>query len=159
MSSHQPLGVARPPADRPAALTRAFREYTDELHWTVVVRPPAVELRLQATMRAVAVRAGVGCEVASLLWAAAPLGPVVAVPCGTLVLWAFLAADDPGDPYPVVPFGAKLLSRDRTLPLPPTRSRHGEVRWVSRPAADAPRLPRLSLLLAAIRATQRPRRW
>ncbi|MBY8850041.1 hypothetical protein [Saccharothrix longispora] len=54
-------------------------------------------------------------------------------------LWAFLV-DPAGTPPPVLPAGAWLLDRGACLPLPPSVTAEGPVRWVREPRDVLPRL-------------------
>lgn len=105
---------------------------------------------------ALAVRGEFGREVAAVLWSTTPIGPVIAVPCQTMVLWVFLTTSDGGAFGPVIPRGARLLSRRQYVPLPPSHMPGGEVRRISWPRPADLCLPKLTTLLAAVRSTRRP---
>ncbi|NUT96438.1 MAG: hypothetical protein HOY78_30860 [Saccharothrix sp.] len=142
-----------------ATLQAARRAYATQFAWHVVVDGGSVGLCLDGPVRGVAMRAGFGCEVAGLLWSSEPLGPVLAVPGSAMLLWVFLVAPEEGGGCPAVPPGSQLLSTGQTVPLPPSRSRWGEVRWVKRPDPAARHLPGVRTLFAAVRAAYRPHRW
>ncbi|MEU7524332.1 hypothetical protein AB0A74_01200 [Saccharothrix sp. NPDC042600] len=145
-------------ADR-TALLAAHRTYASEFGWPVALNGDSVDLFLDGAVRAVEVRAGFACEVAGLLWASAPLGPVLSLPGESKLLWVFLVAPDGDGVGPAVPPGVRLLSSRHTVPLPPSRVRGGEVGWVNRPDPAQPRLPGLRTVFTAARVAQRPHRW
>ncbi|QFZ19409.1 hypothetical protein [Saccharothrix syringae] len=72
----------------------------------------------------------------------------------TPVLWAFLV-DVIGVHAPVLPPYARLVTGGRYLPLPPSVTADGPVRWVRRPGGALPRLSSVLDLLRPLTPTVR----
>lgn len=141
-----------------AALGAAHGEYRDTLGWSTMLRPCSVELALDGSIGAVAMRAGIGGQVASILCTSETCGPVIAVP-GAPPSWVFLVVVEPGERDAPVPAYTRLLAQDQSLPLPPSWTPGGQIRWVIRPKLVSGRLPSLSTVFNAIRTVAYPRHW
>ncbi|TQM78478.1 hypothetical protein FHX81_0747 [Saccharothrix saharensis] len=131
--------------DNPAAC--AATRYANQLHatverlaigrrWPLVLSDGNVHLPIGRGIGALLVRAGIGGRVGAGL-------PALALSAG---LWAFLV-DTADAGTPALPPHVRLMTDGQYLPLPPSVTADGPVRWIREPDA---RLPRLATALGLL---------
>lgn len=124
-------------------------EYQDRWGWRTAAGPGGgLDLVLAGGLVAVLVTEQVARSALDLLARRNLDGPVLALP-GHPVRWAFLA-DLAGTPAGTAATPAGVVVRTDRVPLPPTATRFGPVRWI-RPPVPHRRLPDLLVVLAAAR--------
>lgn len=122
------------------------------LGWSITVGPDELALSGGSTVCSADLPIGLACEVQAALTRQMLDGPVVLVP-GRQHRWLLLASPPDEEPVPARPLpGVDLrVVCDEPIPLPPSMTRHGPMRWVVPPVLSRRCLPPLSAIVAATR--------
>jgi hypothetical protein len=123
-------GATEPTPDESevAELAHAARDYLFNYGWSTARGPQSLRLVLDDELVALLVPASAAPQLDALLLAADIASPVIDIP-GTG--WAFLSGHNHAT-APTVPAGTTLLT-GADVPLPPTRTAAGQVRWARHP--------------------------
>lgn len=157
ISKHDPGFDVSPNARFDPELDTA-EAYATLLGWPVRAEGQAVLLAMTCGLTALAIPRASAAEVTPLLKLRDSAGPVLALPLDT-VQWVFLAEGNglvPAQEH--APLGGRYLRPPTQIPLPPSVTPHGPVKWVIAPDLSRRWLPTLAAVICAARTVARTTR-
>ncbi|HEU0090163.1 MAG TPA: hypothetical protein VFQ77_21330 [Pseudonocardiaceae bacterium] len=130
-----------------------IERYRDLLGWPITIDADLVTLLAGDVVCSADLPIGLACEVQATLQLRMLDGPVILVP-GRQHRWMLLAkpSEDARVPSRPVPGVDLRVITEGAIPLPPSSTPHGPLRWVIPPSLSRPWLPALSAVMAATRA-------